>query len=552
MSIASIENLSNEVFYEIFAYFDGLEFYEAFSNLNHRFQQLLNSSILQFKIVIGSLSDETYMNEYEQLARVNRQQIASLCVSLSSIEMDFFSLYPIDLFVNLESLILNGIPSQILFSILTDLTYLSRLRSLNITTEWESWDLTEIYRLVFTSRNLTYFACSSETNMVSLQLPVATNEQLTTIARLIIDHSCNFNDLSLIVSYTPQLRYLHVSLLDDENYSSPRILPIGLFNLTHFSIESCEIKFDEFKLFIRESECNLKFLRINIKSHDRNYLDADQWENLISECLPQLEIFQFKCSRAVNRKSVFLKCYKPPHPCTSLFWIEHRWTWEVEMDSFGVVYWIRLYKSAENNFLLRINDWFLFRCRDRWYDGNSSIELSKSTLLTITSIPSYALNLHIRDILIVTPIYNLEILDTMCSITLTEIINYLPALDSLKISSLTSFQSKFSSCTLSSSKITKVYFQYVETMEEIVFIFKLCPCLTYLKVDIMNEIDYKSFLKDILPNIHKKCNQYLRSICLHLRTIIDNELFNKIYDHQKLRHDYTIERDRGNIYLHRK
>ncbi|CAM4847207.1 unnamed protein product [Rotaria magnacalcarata] len=533
MSITSIENLSNELFYEIFAYFDGFEFYEAFSNLNHRFQQLLNSSILQFKIVIGSLSGETYMNEYEQLARINRQQIASLVVSLSSIEMDFFSLYPIDLFVNLESLILNRIPSQILISIFTGLTNLSRLRSLNITTEWESWDLTEIYRLVFTSRNLTYFACSSETSMVSLQLPVATNEQLTTIERLIIDHSCNFNDLSLIVSYTPQLRYLHMSLLDDENYSSSKRLPIGLFNLTHISIESCKIKFDEFKLFFRETECNLKFLRINIESHDRNYLDADQWENLISECLPQLEIFQFKCSRAVNRKSSFLKCYKPPHPCTSLFWIEHRWTWEVEMDSFSVVYSIRLYK-------------------DRWYDGYSSIELSKSTLLTITSIPSYALNLHIRDILIVTPIYNLEILDTMDSITLTEIINYLPALDSLKISSLTLFQSKFSSYTSSNSKITKVYFQYVETMEEIVFIFKICPCLTYLKADIMNEIDYKSFLKDILPRIHKKCNQYLRSICLHLRTIIDNELFNKIYDHQKLRHDYTIERDCGNIYLHRK
>ncbi|CAF4422388.1 unnamed protein product, partial [Rotaria magnacalcarata] len=92
-----------------------------FSNLNHRFQQLLNSSILQFKIVIGSSSDETYMNEYEQLARINRQQIASLVVSLSSIKMDFFSLYPIDLFVNLESLILNRIPSQILISIFTGL-----------------------------------------------------------------------------------------------------------------------------------------------------------------------------------------------------------------------------------------------------------------------------------------------------------------------------------------------------------------------------------------------------------------------------------------------
>lgn len=182
-------------------------------------------------------------------------------------------------------------------------------------------------------------------------LPIAINEQVTSIEQLIINHSCTFDDLSAIISYTPQLRYLHIYWLDDEdNHSSSRILPVGLFDLTHISIESCHIIFDEFKLFIKETKCNLKYLRINIESQDRNYINVDQWEDLISEYLPQLETFHFKCSRPINRKSDFLTCYKPAHPFTSLFWIEHRWAWEVEMDSFGVVYSICLYKSVENNF----------------------------------------------------------------------------------------------------------------------------------------------------------------------------------------------------------
>ncbi|CAF0779182.1 unnamed protein product [Rotaria sordida] len=48
--ISYFENLSNELFYEIFDYLDGYEIYKAFSNLNTRFEVLLTSSSLRLKI----------------------------------------------------------------------------------------------------------------------------------------------------------------------------------------------------------------------------------------------------------------------------------------------------------------------------------------------------------------------------------------------------------------------------------------------------------------------------------------------------------------------
>ena len=50
MSGTFIENLPNETFYELFDYLDGCEIYQAFSNLNHRFEQLINCSSLFIQI----------------------------------------------------------------------------------------------------------------------------------------------------------------------------------------------------------------------------------------------------------------------------------------------------------------------------------------------------------------------------------------------------------------------------------------------------------------------------------------------------------------------
>ena len=50
LDIKQLEDLSNELVYEVFDYLDGCDIHQAFSNLNGRFQCLLTNSLLPLKI----------------------------------------------------------------------------------------------------------------------------------------------------------------------------------------------------------------------------------------------------------------------------------------------------------------------------------------------------------------------------------------------------------------------------------------------------------------------------------------------------------------------
>ena len=73
-SVTSIENFSDELFYEIFDYLDSYNIYEGFSNLNSRFQQLLNSSSLLFKINDKfPIENDIFMKNLKQIIRFNNR-----------------------------------------------------------------------------------------------------------------------------------------------------------------------------------------------------------------------------------------------------------------------------------------------------------------------------------------------------------------------------------------------------------------------------------------------------------------------------------------------
>ena len=73
-----IEDLSTELFYQIFDNLDDCEIFLAFSNLNYCFHQLLNSPSLLFKINFNSKSNRSYIDIFEDMVNFNQHQLFSI------------------------------------------------------------------------------------------------------------------------------------------------------------------------------------------------------------------------------------------------------------------------------------------------------------------------------------------------------------------------------------------------------------------------------------------------------------------------------------------
>ncbi|CAF4989883.1 unnamed protein product, partial [Rotaria magnacalcarata] len=153
--ISSIENLSNEILFEIFDYLDGYDIYKAFSNLNIRLENLLISSSLSMKIDISS--NTIFYFHYKQFLKSNKHHIISFDIDSQSTLDKFMNLLIIDsLFSRLESLTLNSISTYKLLIILFYLKSLPYLSSLSICLNNCSHDLGDIYQIIF-HLSLKYF-----------------------------------------------------------------------------------------------------------------------------------------------------------------------------------------------------------------------------------------------------------------------------------------------------------------------------------------------------------------------------------------------------------
>ncbi|CAF3773086.1 unnamed protein product [Rotaria sordida] len=557
MSINSIENLSDELFYEIFDYLNGCEIYNAFSNLNYRFQRLTNSSSLLLKLNY-SHSKEIFMNNYQQVLHLNKDQIFSIHLWLSQNTNQIISSLNIDSsFIHLESLVFYSIEPDVLISILPKLTCLPRLFSLIIDPWSIQKDLGNIYRLIFNLPKLTYIkytAMESNDVDITISLPIATNEQITSIEYLIIDHSCAIDELFAITSYTPHLRRLKFLSLTNRNVNIRNIKSMILPNLTHLSIHIySKMSFNIFRKFISKLNSKIKVLSLTTILEDITYLDANRWENFILTKLPQLEKFYFKYS------AYFAEDYETPvyfgqrDQFISSFWLQRRWILDIEFEFENIIYSIRPYQKR----------WYEYDTQNTMI--NSFDELSKSIRLSLDDLcpeqwtKTIYLNDYINHTLTLTQIYHLEIHEKIFCDKLIEILHLLPNIITLKIFSLSILQQgdltddeiEFLCILLPKNQIRKICFGNIEDKDELYMLLLICSRINHLQIQCINYMHAELLTELILTEIKGVSNSLLRFLCFSIPEAHD-EMIEKLeimIDRKNLRFDFIIKHVMDKIYL---
>ncbi|CAF0829401.1 unnamed protein product [Rotaria sordida] len=242
-----LEDLSNEVIYEIFDYLDIYHIYEAFSNPNKRFDNFLASSTFPIKINISLMSKSNFQHYYTNILMPNKHRITSIYLSNLFIVDRVCSPPRIILtFVQLERLILDNIQLKYLQNILNHLISLFNLHSLTISLIDKIQNKNNFYRSIFRLPTLKYCKLSFESYVRAKPLLISSNG-CSSIEHLIIHNESTLDEFRIVLSYLPQLRRLYWNKLCRFNNKQDELREITLKYLKHVSLQFKYIYFDQRK-----------------------------------------------------------------------------------------------------------------------------------------------------------------------------------------------------------------------------------------------------------------------------------------------------------------
>jgi hypothetical protein len=337
-----MENLPNEIFYEIFDYRDGYDIYQAFSNLNNRFENLLIDPSFPMKIQLSSST--TLDSRYKHFLDSNKHHIISLRFSTVPIFDAFIKFYTIDSsFLRLQLLVFKPISACVLIKFLQNLHYLPQLFALITYFVYCFDNLGDIYKMIFRLPVLEYFELKiSEAEQLEINMPIAANNHFSSIKHLVIDHCCTINQLMNLLLYIPQISHLSCGCLIKSNNNIKSEMVVKLNDLIHLTVVIGDIDFHEFEEFLLKLCSQLQILNVKIHYSDKSYLNANRWEQLISQKMTSLNKFFFSYTVIIHG-NFNITAHPLLNDFTSSFWINRKWVFKVLAHDDELTYSIRPY-----------------------------------------------------------------------------------------------------------------------------------------------------------------------------------------------------------------
>lgn len=326
--VTHLEDLSNEILYEIFELLDFCYVCTAFFNLNQRFESLLLNSTIPIHIDISSISKANFQQYYKHVCILYLLQTRSIrLINLFVYDHDFSPLRIITVLSHLEKLIIHNIKSDYLEKLLYYLRFLPKFHSLDIEPIDQIRNPIDIYSQIFLLSKLKYCKISFNIKSDARLLPLSV-KKYSPIEHLIIKNSIRFDQLERLLSYVPQLYRLTCLDICQLKHEQKPIRPIVLNKLIHVSLQMRHTAFIQFKKWIKNLLHKIEDLRISTQ-HDIHYLDANEWEELIRDYLPNLRIFDIQHIYAVHKdKKQLIDIIEKISQFNSPFWCNHQWSFE--------------------------------------------------------------------------------------------------------------------------------------------------------------------------------------------------------------------------------
>ncbi|CAF4167669.1 unnamed protein product, partial [Rotaria sordida] len=351
-----LEDLANEILYEIFEYLDVYDIYKGFYNLNNRFQNLaINSNVLT-KINISTISKSNFEDYYYNILIPNQSQINFLRLSNPFVVKIIFSQPHLILnFIRLQTIILDNVRDKNFHKFFDYLIYLTTLDAITISFVERISSLDIIFSQIFRLSTLKY--CKIEYRQLVIDF---INYESSSIEYLIINGHLPFSALHNLLCCLPKLQHLSIHYLDKFDYyeESNKLSSIQLKYLKHVSLKLDHVHFDEFEKIIKEFFYHIQILRLTIV-YDETYLDAKRWQQLILFHMSYLRIFYINHQGYVNNNN--LTYHDIINQFNSSFWNENKWffthqhQWKYRLDT-GIFYSTGPYRRKDYMYYMEIDE----------------------------------------------------------------------------------------------------------------------------------------------------------------------------------------------------
>ncbi|CAF1684293.1 unnamed protein product [Rotaria sp. Silwood1] len=291
----NLELLPNEIFLDIFDYFDGTDLLRAFYGLNSHLNYLLYKQFRWYRFKFRSVSKRNFDMICQQYFPFITDRVISLHLFNSDDtpeQLNLFSSYipSFSQFTHLQLLELFNIDSyKRLLKVLNECRHLNNLTHLKLHScsfGNDQVDFQSIVNHIWSLPKLTncYFGITVK-NQRRFCVPTIISSSLECITLFLSE--LTMNQINRLFEYTPRLKRLlkcDLARIND-NYKAS-----SLPKLIHLDISFYSDDVSKLILFLQNIP-NLRHLNIDIFT---KLIDGHQWEQIIRNYLPKLKTFKLK------------------------------------------------------------------------------------------------------------------------------------------------------------------------------------------------------------------------------------------------------------------